>query len=179
MSPSVDPDEQNDIAGSELLRYDVVDVFTDRAFAGNPLAVVYGADVLSSEQMHAIATEFNLSETSFPLALTADDVAAGADYRLRIFTPDGEVPFAGHPTLGTAWALSRCGLLAAGSRVQSCDAGLVDVQVPADARDTVELSTTPRDMASQLTPDEVDAVARLVGLAGPDVVGRRTWPAAG
>ncbi|MBA3990416.1 MAG: PhzF family phenazine biosynthesis protein [Propionibacteriales bacterium] len=171
MSPSVGPGGLSAAAESEWLRYDVVDVFTDRVFAGNPLAVVYGADELSSEQMHAIATEFNLSETTFPLALTADDVAAGADYRLRIFTPGGEVPFAGHPTLGTAWALTRRGLLAAGSRVQSCAAGLVGVEVPAEARDAVELSAAPRDAASALTLDEVDAVARLVGLAGTDVVG--------
>ncbi|MDQ3094695.1 MAG: PhzF family phenazine biosynthesis protein, partial [Actinomycetota bacterium] len=171
MSPSVGPGGLSAAAESEWLRYDVVDVFTDRVFAGNPLAVVYGADALSSEQMHAIATEFNLSETTFPLALTADDVAAGADYRLRIFTPGGEVPFAGHPTLGTAWALTRRGLLAAGSRVQACGAGMVDVEVPADARDAVELSVAPRDAASALTLDGADAVARLVGLADTDVVG--------
>jgi trans-2,3-dihydro-3-hydroxyanthranilate isomerase len=171
MSPSVGPGGLSAAAESEWLRYDVVDVFTDRAFAGNPLAVVYGADALSSEQMHAIATEFNLSETTFPLALTADDMAAGADYRSRIFTPGGEVPFAGHPTLGTAWALARRGLLAAGSRVQSCGVGMVGVEVPADFRAAVELSATPRDPARELTPDGVDAAARLVGLTGPDVVG--------
>ncbi len=168
---SVDPGEPDARGRSRWLRYDVVDVFTDRAFAGNPLAVVYGADALSSEQMHAIATEFNLSETTFPLALTADDVAAGADYRLRIFTPGGEIPFAGHPTLGTAWALTRRRMLAAGSRVQSCGVGMVGVEVPEDSRTAVELSATPRDPACELTRDEGAVVARLVGLTGPDVVG--------
>ena len=65
------------------MRYDVVDVFTDRAYAGNPLAVVHGGDRLSTAQMQAIAAEFGLSETAFPLPPTTTD----ADYRLRIFTP--------------------------------------------------------------------------------------------
>ena len=171
MATSAGPGDLSAPPESGWLRYDVVDVFTDKVFAGNPLAVVYGADALSSEQLQAIATEINLSETTFPLALTADDLAAGADYRLRIFTPGGEIPFAGHPTLGTAWALTQRGLLAAGSRMQSCGAGMVGVQVPPDVRDALELSVTPRDAASELTRDEVDAVARLVGLAGTDVVG--------
>jgi trans-2,3-dihydro-3-hydroxyanthranilate isomerase len=85
-----------------MLQYDVVDVFTDRPFAGNPLAVVHGAESLADEQLHAIATEFNLSETTFP-SVPADGGAAGGDaYDVRIFTPGGEIPFAGHPTLGTA-----------------------------------------------------------------------------
>jgi trans-2,3-dihydro-3-hydroxyanthranilate isomerase len=158
-------------APNERLSYEVVDVFAPRPFAGNPLAVVYGADGLSSEQMLSLATEFNLSETTFPVALTAADVAAGADYRLRIFTPGGEIPFAGHPTLGSAWALSERGDIGHGAVVQACGAGLVDVRVPADPSEPVELSALPRDLARELTPEEVATVVPLVGLTVDDVAG--------
>ena len=109
------------------LRYDVVDVFTDRPYAGNPLAVVHGAHELSTGQMQAIARELDLSETTFPLPPTED----GADYRVRIFTPSVELPFAGHPSVGTAWALARDGVIAHGERVQQCGAGLLPVRVDA------------------------------------------------
>jgi trans-2,3-dihydro-3-hydroxyanthranilate isomerase len=75
--------------------------------------------------MQAIAAEFNLSETVFPLPPTA----AGADYRVRIFTPGRELPFAGHPSIGAAWVLARAGLLRLGDAVQECGAGLLPVQV--------------------------------------------------
>ena len=102
------------------LQYEVVDVFTDRPYAGNPLSVVLGADDLSTEQMQAIARELNHSETAFPVAVT--DPAA--DYRLRIFTPTVEMPFAGHPSVGAAWVLGRLGRVQAGPLVQECGAGL-------------------------------------------------------
>src|SRR2546423_8331596 len=92
------------------LRYEIVDVFTDRPFTGNPLAVVYGAEGLSGEQMQALAREFHLSETAFPLPPTDP----GATYRLRIFTPERELPFAGHPSVGAAVAQCRAGLIKAG-----------------------------------------------------------------
>ena len=80
------------------LAYEIVDVFTDRPFAGNPLAVVFGAEALATEQMQALAREFNLSETVFVLPPTQ----VGATYRARIFTPASELPFAGHPSVGAA-----------------------------------------------------------------------------
>jgi trans-2,3-dihydro-3-hydroxyanthranilate isomerase len=83
------------------LRYAIYDVFTDTRLAGNPLAVVFGADDLATETMQALAQELNLSETVF--VQTADNPAHVA--RLRIFTPARELPFAGHPTVGTAVAL--------------------------------------------------------------------------
>jgi trans-2,3-dihydro-3-hydroxyanthranilate isomerase len=153
------------------LSYEVVDVFTARAFAGNPLAVVYGGDDLSGEQMLALATEFNLSETTFPVALTSADRAAGASYRLRIFTPGGEIPFAGHPTLGSAWALHQRGEIAAGHVVQSCGAGMIGVRVPDDRGDPLELSAVPRDKARELSSAELSAVVPLVGLTVDDVAG--------
>ena len=107
------------------LRYHVVDVFTERRYAGNPLAVVLDADDLSTDQMQRIASEFNLSETTFPVAASA----VGADYRLRIFTPRAELPFAGHPSVGTAWLLRSLGRVGAGRVVQECGAGLLPLQV--------------------------------------------------
>jgi len=109
------------------LSYEVVDVFTDTAYAGNPLAVVLDADDLPTASLQAIAREFNLSETAFPMA--AGD---GADYRLRIFTPYVELPFAGHPSVGAADVLRRQGRIGLGRVVQSCGAGLLPLEVAAD-----------------------------------------------
>jgi trans-2,3-dihydro-3-hydroxyanthranilate isomerase len=102
------------------LRYDIVDVFTDRPYAGNPLAVVHGGTDLAGAQMQAIAAEFGLSETAFPLPPTQP----GAGYRLRIFTPVRELPFAGHPSVGAAWVLARDAVIDSGEVVQECEAGL-------------------------------------------------------
>lgn len=89
-----------------------VDVFTDRQLAGNPLAVVLQADGLSDNQMQAIARETNLSETTFVLPPEKREHAA----KVRIFTPYAELPFAGHPTVGTGWVLLDEGLI--GSTVE-------------------------------------------------------------
>ena len=120
------------------LPYEVVDVFTDRPFAGNPLAVVLDADDLPDAALQAIAREFNLSETAFPVRPTEHAVAPGepsaapvATYRLRIFTPISEVPFAGHPSVGAAHTLLRLGRIPAGSVVQECGAGLLPMDVDA------------------------------------------------
>src|ERR1051325_7756442 len=83
-------------------RFHQVDVFTDRMFGGNPLAVFLDAVGLDDGEMQAIAREMNLSETTFVLPPTRSDCLA----RVRIFTPGRELPFAGHPTLGTAWAIA-------------------------------------------------------------------------
>ncbi len=104
-----------------------VDVFTERPLLGNPLAVVHGADALDEARMQAFAHWTNLSETSFLLAPTD----AAADYRVRIFTPDHELPFAGHPTLGSchAW-LERGGVpKMAKEVVQQCGVGLVRIRL--------------------------------------------------
>jgi trans-2,3-dihydro-3-hydroxyanthranilate isomerase len=91
----------------DQLEYVVVDVFTDQPFAGNPLAVFLDARDLSTDAMQAIARELNLSETTFVLPTETDD----ADMRLRIFTPGGELPTAGHPTVGSAFVLAAEGRL--------------------------------------------------------------------
>ena len=85
------------------LEFHTLDVFTTRKFGGNPLAVVLGADHLTTEQMQTITREFNLSETTFVMAPESPDHTA----KVRIFFPGGEMPFAGHPTLGTAALLAE------------------------------------------------------------------------
>jgi trans-2,3-dihydro-3-hydroxyanthranilate isomerase len=82
--------------------YQTIDVFTDRAFGGNPLAVFREPGALDAKAMQAIAKELHLSETTFVFKSSS----AAADHRVRIFTPDAELPFAGHPTLGTAFVLA-------------------------------------------------------------------------
>ena len=88
------------------LQFQTVDVFTGKQFAGNPLAVVLNAEALTSGQMQAIAAEFNLAETTF--VRPPKDPAHIAE--VRIFTPRSEMPFAGHPNVGTAFALARAGV---------------------------------------------------------------------
>jgi len=86
-------------------RFIQVDVFTDRPFGGNPLAVFPEAEGLTAQEMQSLAQEMNLSETTFVLP----PQVPGADFRVRIFTPARELPFAGHPVVGTHWVLARLG----------------------------------------------------------------------
>jgi trans-2,3-dihydro-3-hydroxyanthranilate isomerase len=143
------------------LSYEVVDVFTDRAFAGNPLAVVLDADDLSTEQLQSIAREFNLSETSFPMKPDVD----GADYRLRIFTPMQELPFAGHPSVGAADVMLRLGRVSSGRVVQSCGAGLLPLEV---ASDVVTLTGGTPTWSDAIDPA---GLLRAVGLSDADLAG--------
>lgn len=107
------------------LKFQQVDVFSTLPFKGNPVAVVAGADALSDQQMRDLANWTNLSETTFLLQPTQP----GADYRVRIFTPRTELPFAGHPTLGTCHAWMAWGGTPQGDViVQECQAGLIPVR---------------------------------------------------
>lgn len=117
-----------------IVRFKQVDVFTSVPFKGNPLAVVFDADTLDDSQMQAIAHWTNLSETTFLLKPT--DPAA--DYRVRIFTTHGELPFAGHPTLGTAHALLDSGYRPKqpGKLIQQCAKGLIELEALGAATDT-------------------------------------------
>jgi len=110
--------------------FQLVDVFGQGNFTGNPLAVVLDADGLDGDTMQRIARWLNLSETTFLLPPTT----AGADYRVRIFTLDRELPFAGHPTLGSchAWLTAGGQAQRAGEVVQECGAGLVTVRRDGD-----------------------------------------------
>ena len=107
-------------------RFAQVDVFAASPYRGNPVAVVLDADGIADSDMAAFARWTNLSETTFVLQPTTDD----ADYRLRIFTPGGELPFAGHPTLGSAHAWLEAGGQPRSKErvVQECAAGLVDLR---------------------------------------------------
>lgn len=151
---------------SPTLRFDVVDVFTDTPFSGNPLAVVHGAQALSTAQLQSLAREFHLSETAFPLEPTAQERARGVDYRLRIFTPSAELPFAGHPSVGTAWLLARQGAVAAGRVVQACGAGDLPLQVSPDGG-PVTLTGGPPQVGPAL---DRRAAAAWLGLAPEDLV---------
>jgi trans-2,3-dihydro-3-hydroxyanthranilate isomerase len=148
--------------GPDQLSYEVVDVFAPRPFSGNQLAVVLDAGGLSTEQCQALAAEFNYSESTFVSAPT--DPAA--DYRVRIFTPHTELPFAGHPSVGTAHTLVRLGRLPAGVLRQECGAGVVAVEVDGEGA-----RLTGGTMSLRPGPD-VAALARAVGLDATDVTGR-------
>ncbi|TFV90066.1 PhzF family phenazine biosynthesis protein [Blastococcus sp. CT_GayMR16] len=143
------------------MEYEVVDVFAPRAFAGNPLAVVFDADDLTTEQCQALANEFHLSETSFICAPTE----LGADYRVRIFTPSTELPFAGHPSVGAAHTLVRTGRLSAGTLRQECGVGVLDLDVDDDGATLT--GGTP--MLGQARAPE--ALASAMGLSADDVAG--------
>lgn len=105
-------------------RFYTCDVFTDRRFGGNPLAVLPHAEGLSDEQMQQVAREFNYSETAFVLP-----AEAGHTRKVRIFTPTREVPFAGHPNVGTAFVLASTGEVPGGDVVFEEAAGLVSVAI--------------------------------------------------
>jgi trans-2,3-dihydro-3-hydroxyanthranilate isomerase len=149
----------------ESLPFVIVDVFADRPFAGNPLAVVTDGEALSTAQMQHIAREFNLSETAFPLRPTPEQKAQGADYHLRIFTPAVELPFAGHPSVGSAWWLARSAVIATGNVMQLCGEGLLPIHVDSDG------ATLTGGAARVSEPvDPTDALA-AVGLDSADLAG--------
>jgi trans-2,3-dihydro-3-hydroxyanthranilate isomerase len=150
------------------LDYEVVDVFAPRAFAGNPLAVVFDADALTTEQCQALAFEFHLSETSFVCAPTEP----GADYRVRIFTPFAELPFAGHPSVGAAHTLVRTGRLQAGTVRQECGVGVLDLVVDDDGarlsggRPTLEDGPAPAELAAAVGLSAADTTGLPADVAG-------------
>ncbi len=146
-------------------RFQQVDVFTDRPLLGNALAVVLDGEGLSDEQMAAFARWTNLSETTFVLPPT--DPAA--DYRVRIFTTTVELPFAGHPTLGSchAW-LAACGKpRKAGEVVQQCGVGLVRIRRDGER---LAFAAPPRRKSGPLDEAMVLRIARFLGVPRSDIV---------
>ena len=137
-----------------------VDVCTARPLLGNPVAVVLDADDVSSDDMQRLAAWTNLSETTFVLRPTV----AGADYRLRIFTPRSELPFAGHPTVGSAHAVMEAGVVSAGAArlVQECAAGLVPIRVEPGEGPRRLFVQVPRVEVRRTTIDAA-AVGRALG----------------
>ena len=142
-----------------------VDVFTDTPYLGNALAVVLGADRLSDDQMRSFARWTNLSETTFVLAPRA----SGADYRVRIFTPTSELPFAGHPTLGTCHAWLEAGGRPAGADaiVQECDAGLITVR---RTEAGLAFAAPPLVRSGPVEEPVAERVARGLGISRSDMV---------
>lgn len=142
-----------------------VDVFTDEFLYGNPVAVVHDADGLTTEEMAAFARWTNLAETTFLLPPSSPD----ADYRLRIFTISRELPFAGHPTLGSARAwLARGGVpKTPGRLVQECGAGLVTVRVD---ETRLAFAAPPLVRSGPVTLSDLLAVAAALRVRPEDVV---------
>ena len=141
--------------------YTLLDVFTDRPLTGNGLAVVHDADALPDPLMHAFARETRLSETAF---VQGGD--GGADYRLRIFTMGGEIPFAGHPSLGTAVAVARQRGEARATYVQRTQPGEQAIDVELDGLlASVSMLQEPPELGPELDPDDV---LGLVGLDGAE-----------
>jgi len=142
-----------------------VDVFTSEPYRGNPVAVVIGADGLSTEEMQRFARWTNLSETTFLLAPTKPE----ADYRVRIFTIGGELPFAGHPTIGSchAW-LEAGGVAASDDRViQECGVGLVPLRRD---RGRLAFAAPPLIRSGPVEDSDLEWVTRVLRVDRSDVV---------
>lgn len=141
-----------------------VDVFGSGPFSGNPVAVVSGAPDLDTDEMQRITRWFHLSETTFLLEPTAP----GADYRVRIFTLDRELPFAGHPTLGTAHVWRSLTGRTDAEIVQECAAGLITVR--ADDNGMLSFAAPPLLRSGAAATDDVDRAARMLGIDQDDIV---------
>jgi PhzF family phenazine biosynthesis protein len=143
-------------------RYLQLDVFADRPGAGNPLGVVFDASDMDTGEMQVYAAWANLSETIFFLPPTS----AEADYRVRIFTPRQELPFAGHPSVGAAWAALDSGLVQAkeGLLVQECAAGLLPVRI--EQRNAIRLVHVRAPPAREVETGNLHAKALASALRG-------------
>src|SRR6201995_1518491 len=141
-------------------RYVTVDVFTDRPFGGNPLAVVLDAEGLSTAQMQAIAREFNYSETTFVLPPRA----AGHDAEVRIFTVNAEIPFAGHPNVGTAFVLATRASMPPARLLFEEKAGLVPVEILNENGAVIGAELTAPQPLKRLTQVGAEQAAACVSL---------------
>lgn len=141
------------------MKIDLVDVFGSGPLSGNPLAVVHGAVDMAVEQMLALTQWLGFSETTFLLPPTVPD----ADYRVRIFYPGGELPFAGHPTLGSchAWLQSGGVPSAQGKVIQECDVGLVEVRQEGNQ---LAFKAPPLLKDGPLSPEEREIAIALTGV---------------
>lgn len=146
-------------------RFQLVDVFSDQPFSGNPLAVVVDADGLSTEHMQQITRWMNLSETAFLLSPTI----AGADYRVRIFTLAREMPFAGHPTLGSCHAWLRGGGRPhdGAKIIQECGAGLVRIR---QSHAPLAFAAPPLVRTGPVDEPKLEEIARVLRIARSDIV---------
>jgi trans-2,3-dihydro-3-hydroxyanthranilate isomerase len=156
------------MAADRRYRFAQVDVFSERAFAGNQLAVVFDAEDLSATVMQDIAREMNLAETTFILPSRRPDCAA----RVRIFTPAREMPFAGHPTIGTAWVLAANGLVPGSADRFRLDEeiGPVPVELEGDPRAPCFVWMRHRDATFEAEVRDRDGVAAALGLKVDDLL---------
>ncbi len=147
--------------------YKQVDVFTGTPYLGNPLAVVLDGSDLSDADMQRFARWTNLSETTFVLPPTEAGMQAGADYRVRIFTPGGELPFAGHPTLGTchAWLQAGGKPKAAQFIVQECKVGLINIRHEGNR---LAFGAPPLKRTAP-SPALLAQIAKALGLKAPQI----------
>jgi trans-2,3-dihydro-3-hydroxyanthranilate isomerase len=153
-------------------RYITVDVFTDRAFGGNPLAVVLDAGGLSTAQMQAIASEFNYSETTF--VLPPGDRAN--DAQVRIFTVRSEIPFAGHPNVGTAFVLATQAAKPPARLKFEEKAGLVPVEILTDEEKAVGAELTAPQPLGKFTQLRAEQAAACLSLTSADIRSDRHPP---
>lgn len=153
--------------------FETVDVFTERRFGGNPLAVFFDAEGLSGAEMQSLAAEFNLSETTFVLPPTDPTNTA----RVRIFNRTAEMPFAGHPNVGTAYVLARLGRCGGDVLRFEEPAGLVDVRVARDPDGRVTGATIAAPQPFTLGVEiPVGEVAGLVRIDAEEVLSRAHPP---
>src|SRR3954471_20316210 len=153
-------------------RYITTDVFTNRAFGGNPLAVVLDAAKLSTAQMQAIATEFNYSETTFVLP-PADPAH---DAQVRIFTVRSEIPFAGHPNVGTAFVLATQAKPPPARLLFEEIAGLVPVEIQSEGGKVVGAELTAPQPLKRLASVSAEQAAACLSLSAFDVSTERHAP---
>jgi trans-2,3-dihydro-3-hydroxyanthranilate isomerase len=139
-----------------------IDVFADRPYTGNPLAVYPDAAELSAAQMQSIAREMNLSETTFVTEVASDS------YTMRVFTPAEELPFAGHPTLGTAWTLRHLGKVTADEVTQTTSVGPTTVVIADDLVSFERTGSAEPASPGDLGQDAV-AIAEALGLERGEV----------
>lgn len=150
-----------------------VDVFTATPYRGNPLGVVLDGTDLDTATMQHFTNWTNLSECTFVLPPTPEGAAAGADYRVRIFCPGRELPFAGHPTLGTCHAWLRAGGVprAASHIVQECGVGLVRIRLDRSAtHERLAFAAPPLLKSGPLPEADVTLIAQGLGLARSDII---------
>jgi trans-2,3-dihydro-3-hydroxyanthranilate isomerase len=153
-------------------RYITVDVFTDQAFGGNPLAVVLDAGGLSTAQMQAIATEFNYSETTFVLP----PQNSAHDAQVRIFTVRSEIPFAGHPNVGTASVLATQAATPPARLLFEEKAGLVPVEILTGQGGVIGAELTAPQPLKRLTQMSAEQAAACLSLSAADVKADRHPP---
>ena len=158
------------------LEFETVDVFTDRRFGGNPLAVVFNGEQLTAAQMQTVAGEFNLAETTF--VLPPSEAANTA--HVRIFTPKSELPFAGHPNVGTAFALARRGAVfgqTIGDRLMFEEAaGLVPLELIKEGVSVVGARLTAPQSLSRGPDITAELIASACSLAADDIETRHHLP---